>query len=606
MKSVKNNGDKTMKKKQLFRCLKVISILILPIILVIFLSNARIAAVNDIEMAEKESQTLSQSTRSDMTAFQPKDGVYFIQNEFSKRFAYPSNNTSDGANILQYDLYYSNRIPFSRKWEFKKQSDGYYTIQNVTSQKYLGFSASASLSSSPLIKNYTEISDNTKWKMYKTSHEAIILVPKGSTSELYYVMSLSTGSYQNNTTLRLSVYTDNTDLHDEWSILPVDAADSFVSTIMNDTTGRFIRNDGNQSDTQVISGNSVSDSRYLWKFEYFGDLGGCPFYHVKNEETGLYLASPANFTEGTAIEQETYLSNSQRQLWRLRRSGEVYYLESRYQTYNNTSLHMALDSNNKLIQTTSSTNSTWDPRILTNNLCVYYDEAFAARHGNASEKIKGIFTTPAGSDENRSIYTAMKEYFGVQVIVTYWSNPSNYYESYPYTSNCLLKSSEYMSKRCTNDNLFSNHCTIELNSDESIVYNNCLNGLHHKCSNKMHDQLPSTPLQDSKYTVLLYTGHETCAINDGSHTNGVLGWGAANKARISVYNTLAENKIFASTTFHEMMHTLHGSHHYTSGEPKCLYGENRKATNVTEGLILCDDCRNKISGYRYLLYNQNK
>ncbi len=130
------------------------------------------------------------------------NGTYFIQNFETRKYAdLCGPSTADGAVIHQWDLNASNLSSISswRKWEITKQTDLYYTIKNVYSGKYMGVE-----SSTLAIKQYTSVSDNTKWKIYLIDSDTdlesteYIFVPKGYSYAPYsYSIGVEDGSNSN-------------------------------------------------------------------------------------------------------------------------------------------------------------------------------------------------------------------------------------------------------------------------------------------------------------------------------------------------------------------------------------------------------------------------
>ena len=205
----------------------------------------------------------------------------------------------------QYDLYYNNRIPYSRKWEITKQSDGYYSIKNLTSGKYIGVDFSQSLDSNPNIRQYSSSSgDNVRWSMYITPRDTVVLVPKDSRCEpCVYTMSVNIGYNQNNTPIRLFLRNDDTNQQNEWKLIPADFGDQYISKLQNYQNDQYIYTFNDSSGSQVKSATSISTQNFLWKFEYYGILAETeePYYYIKNEATGLYLAAPQNTVNNAPI-----------------------------------------------------------------------------------------------------------------------------------------------------------------------------------------------------------------------------------------------------------------------------------------------------------------
>ena len=340
--------------------------------------------------------TLKSTLPAGYTRYTPTDGVYFIMNAHSWRSVYPYNN-SDGATVRQYDLYYNNRIPISRKWEIKKQSDGYYSIRNLTSGKYIGVDFSQSLDTNPSVRQYSSSSgNNVRWAMYTTPSDTIILVPKDSRCEpCVYTMSVNIGYNQNNTPLSLFLRSDVTNQQNEWKLIPSDFGDQYVSKIQNDQNEQYVYTSNDSVGSQVKSAISITTQNFLWRFEYYGVLAETnePYYYIKNVATGLYLTAPQNTTNNAPITQADFYPNAQKQLWRLLLQEDgTYTIENRYQyNYNSMPYKLALDNGN-LVQTSSVSNIKWNitTQVYTITLVNYYDQGFLERDPNASDTISEI------------------------------------------------------------------------------------------------------------------------------------------------------------------------------------------------------------------------
>lgn len=92
-------------------------------------------------------------------------------------------DSSDGEWIVQKDLQENDE----RRWIFERQNDGYYTIRSTLGVYYIGIS-SVSIGSDN-IKLYTSIQDSTKWKVYRTALDEIVIEPKNAPGKLLSAVS---------------------------------------------------------------------------------------------------------------------------------------------------------------------------------------------------------------------------------------------------------------------------------------------------------------------------------------------------------------------------------------------------------------------------------
>ncbi len=136
-----------------------------------------------------------------------------IQNIETRRFASPYGPyTDDGTRIHQWDFSTSS----ARRWIFEKQSDYFYTIKDKYTQKYMGIAEDEN--GNIYIEQYSTIEDCTKWKLYKSSSNNVVITPKGY-EPFSYAISVDP-SYNNvGTVLKLVAYTDNGNYKDEWQLI---------------------------------------------------------------------------------------------------------------------------------------------------------------------------------------------------------------------------------------------------------------------------------------------------------------------------------------------------------------------------------------------------
>lgn len=122
----------------------------------------------------------------------------------------------EGTKVHQWDFYENNNF----KWTFEYNSgDLSYSIKNVYTGKYLGYSSETDSSGNYYIAQYTSNTDsNTRWKVYKQSTGNLILAPRDIDPTS---LSLSVdppyndyGSY-----LKLVPYTADENYKDEWQVI---------------------------------------------------------------------------------------------------------------------------------------------------------------------------------------------------------------------------------------------------------------------------------------------------------------------------------------------------------------------------------------------------
>jgi hypothetical protein len=232
------------------------------------------------------------STATKWTFYKQEDvsnGTYFMQNIDTRKYADLYGPLVDAGTIIhQWDLNASNLSTISswRQWEIIKGSDLYYTIKNIYSGKYMGYDTSTWA-----IKQYSSVSDNTKWKIYSintisveldgtdTSVTEYIFVPKGSSFSPYsYSIGVSDGTNVNGRALTLK-----------------SVSESRISWDLADATLTYL--------TRIYNWD-YQDTRFSYAFGYFE-----PEYYVygvgrRNIDLYIYnhdvLSDPAFSTAFTA------------------------------------------------------------------------------------------------------------------------------------------------------------------------------------------------------------------------------------------------------------------------------------------------------------------
>jgi len=212
-----------------------------------FLTSAFSSSYNELQLTSYYTSSKAKWTLHKQVDI--SNGTYFIQNFETRRYAdLCGPSTADGAIIHQWDLNASNLLSISswRKWVIHKESDLYYTIKNVYSNKYLGLE-----SSTGAIKQYSSIADNTKWKIYETETDSTvdvpeyIITPKGSSYAPYtYVIGVEDGTNSNGKDLQLKDY----------------SSDSRISWDFTDATMTYYGR---------IYTYNYEDTRLKWQYGYY-------------------------------------------------------------------------------------------------------------------------------------------------------------------------------------------------------------------------------------------------------------------------------------------------------------------------------------------------
>jgi hypothetical protein len=212
-----------------------------------FLTSAFSSAYNELQLTSYYTSSRAKWTLHKQVNI--SDGTYFIQNFETRKYAdLCGPSTADGAIIHQWDLNASNLSSISswRKWVIHKESDLYYTIKNVYSNKYLGLE-----SGTGAVKQYSSIADNTKWKIYETDTDSTvdapeyIITPKGPSYAPYtYVIGVEDGINSNGKDLQLKDFSSDSRI--SWDF--TDASMTYYGRIF--TWG-------------------YRDTRYNYKFSYF-------------------------------------------------------------------------------------------------------------------------------------------------------------------------------------------------------------------------------------------------------------------------------------------------------------------------------------------------
>lgn len=256
-----------------------------------FLTSAFSSSYNELQLTSYYTSSRAKWTLHKQVDI--SDGTYFIQNFETRKYAdLCGPSTADGAIIHQWDLNASNLSSISswRKWVIHKESDLYYTIKNVYSNKYLGLE-----SSTGAIKQYSSIADNTKWKIYETDTDSTvdapeyIITPKGSSYAPYtYVIGVEDGTNSNGKDLQLKDY----------------SSDSRITWDFTDATMTYI---------ERIYTWEYKDTRYPYYFGYHAPetfvsgvgLREMDIYVYNNDETSDPYFS-ANFDTAVSYSEDSW------------------------------------------------------------------------------------------------------------------------------------------------------------------------------------------------------------------------------------------------------------------------------------------------------------
>ena len=156
------------------------------------------------------------------------NSTYLIKNIESSKYV-----DIDGPGAQEWVHQWSLHTSLQERWEFQKQSDGFYTIRSkYGSKKYVGVSSSSVGVDN--IKLFTSISDSTKWKIYASRSGNILFEPKSASGKV-----LSSVGLNNGVKLQLTnLYICDSNYGDRWNL-----------TRMNPTNGYEITyNEANWSD----------------------------------------------------------------------------------------------------------------------------------------------------------------------------------------------------------------------------------------------------------------------------------------------------------------------------------------------------------------------
>ena len=164
-----------------------------------------------------------------MTVTEIANGTYFIKNKQSGKYADIYNQyMNDGTNVHQWEFHGGA----SQRWIFTRIENEYYSVVSANSgvtTYYLSQEHDTAFDDNIVIDSHS-IDDGKKWKVKKATVGAYILVTDNGLDNYFppsemdmYVMSIaSNNSDSNGCNIQQSLYTDNANYTDEWSLLSTD------------------------------------------------------------------------------------------------------------------------------------------------------------------------------------------------------------------------------------------------------------------------------------------------------------------------------------------------------------------------------------------------
>lgn len=144
-------------------------------------------------------------------------GNLYIQNMETGRVAGVYGPYMDeGTKVHQWDFYANDNF----KWKFEYNSgDLSYSIKNVYTGKYLGYSSETDSSGNYYIAQYTSnTNDNTRWKTYRSSTGNLIVAPR-DIDPTSLALSVDPEYNDYGSYLKLVSYTADENYKDEWHVI---------------------------------------------------------------------------------------------------------------------------------------------------------------------------------------------------------------------------------------------------------------------------------------------------------------------------------------------------------------------------------------------------
>ena len=117
-----------------------------------------------------------------------QSGVYFLQNIGTDLYM-----DIDGPDAQKWVHQWTYHTSLQEQWRFAKDSDGYYTIRSEYGDKYY-VGVSSSIVNTNNIKLYSSVSNSTKWKIYLTHDNELLLEPMSAKGRVLYAPNNDRGA----------------------------------------------------------------------------------------------------------------------------------------------------------------------------------------------------------------------------------------------------------------------------------------------------------------------------------------------------------------------------------------------------------------------------
>ena len=137
-------------------------------------------------------------------------GSYYIKNVGNLKYV-----DIEGPTTQEWVHQWDAHLDMQEKWSLIRQADGYYVIRSEYGKKYY-IGVESTTTTTDNIKLYSTISDNTKWKIYKSKSEEMVLEPKTAAGKILYAPNNTTGAQ-----LQLINYSYKSSDKDKWKIQEV-------------------------------------------------------------------------------------------------------------------------------------------------------------------------------------------------------------------------------------------------------------------------------------------------------------------------------------------------------------------------------------------------
>ena len=143
------------------------------------------------------------------------DGIYFLRNKHSQTYA----TTAPGSGTISPTVF---QWTDNQMWEFKKNTEGYYTIRVCVPHTsiYMSADISSTESGKSIKLNIYDDIPQTQWSVSVTESGAYRLTPRSDTTGALALSMYSAGETPLNDELRQKTYTADDSFEDEWEIVP--------------------------------------------------------------------------------------------------------------------------------------------------------------------------------------------------------------------------------------------------------------------------------------------------------------------------------------------------------------------------------------------------